>query len=332
MKLQVETSIMTADSIKAYLKKAYGLEGDLSCTFFKQGVNDTYRVSHDKQVLYYRLYKQNLRNQSMIESELAYIDLLHREGIKVSRPIKCKKGTWIHRVDSPEGTRYGVLFDEAPGIRQDQSNEEVAKQLGELVGCMHKLTDASKISFNRPPIGEGDLIDLPLKYLEAGLGSQNSDYRSLYEIGKSLRGYLNRLPKEESAYGLCHGDLHTGNMHLDPHGRLTLFDFDCCGYGWRAYDLSVYKWMQNMRRNEHNAAEVDGRVEAFIRAYQSIRPLKEWELEAIDVFVLLRHFWVVGLHGQISRNVGSFFMDDGYFTHKVNLIKDLYQELQERII
>jgi len=40
-------------------------------------------------------------------------------------------------------------------------------------------------------------------------------------------------------YGLCQGDLHTGNARFDMHGRLTLFDFDSFGYGWRAIDIGV---------------------------------------------------------------------------------------------
>ena len=27
-----------------------------------------------------------------------------------------------------------------------------------------------------------------------------------------------------------------------PELGLTLFDFDCCGMGWRAVDLAVYRW------------------------------------------------------------------------------------------
>jgi len=40
-------------------------------------------------------------------------------------------------------------------------------------------------------------------------------------------------------WGFCHSDFHGGNARLDSDGLCRIFDFDCCGPGWRAYDLAV---------------------------------------------------------------------------------------------
>jgi thiamine kinase-like enzyme len=37
--------------------------------------------------------------------------------------------------------------------------------------------------------------------------------------------------------GFCHGDFHGGNA-CQKDGSFTFYDFDCCGWGYRAYDLA----------------------------------------------------------------------------------------------
>jgi Ser/Thr protein kinase RdoA (MazF antagonist) len=69
-------------------------------------------------------------------------------------------------------------------------------------------------------------------------------------------------------WGACHGDLFRGNRHATEDGTLTLFDFDECGMGYRAYDLAVYLW--TMRRE--NVPEL---FEPFRRGYCEVRT--EWQ-------------------------------------------------------
>jgi len=52
-------------------------------------------------------------------------------------------------------------------------------------------------------------------------------------------------------FGFCHGDLHGGNAAFDGD-TITMFDFDCCGVGWRAYDIAVYRWLLDMRSTTSN--------------------------------------------------------------------------------
>ena len=50
---------------------------------------------------------------------------------------------------------------------------------------------------------------------------------------------MERLPISALQPGFCHGDASGGNAHIS--GRtITFFDFDCCGCGFRAYDVAVY--------------------------------------------------------------------------------------------
>ena len=72
---------------------------------------------------------------------------------------------------------------------------------------------------------------------------------------------------------MCHGDLHTGNARFDKDGRLTLFDFDSCGYGWRAIDIGVYHvsydWID---LSDRTRLEKDRFWEAFVDGYDAGAP------------------------------------------------------------
>jgi Ser/Thr protein kinase RdoA (MazF antagonist) len=52
-----------------------------------------------------------------------------------------------------------------------------------------------------------------------------------------------RSSREDLEVGSCHGDLHGWNAHIDQNMALTVYDFDCCGVGWRAYDIAVFRWI-----------------------------------------------------------------------------------------
>lgn len=69
-------------------------------------------------------------------------------------------------------------------------------------------------------------------------------------------------------YGICVGDVHSGNAHFTKNNEPTLFDFDQCGYGWRAFDIA--KFLHVAIRQKINVAVIN----SFIEGYQTIRFLE----------------------------------------------------------
>src|SRR5207253_3151224 len=105
-----------------------------------------------------------------------------------------------------------------------------------------------------------------------------------------LRGRFACLPIEALEMGICHGDLHGGNACLGPDGRLTFFDFDCCGVGYRAYEVAVFRWAAEFF---HPDQKGEARWGAFLRAYTARRTLAELDLAAVPLFVAARQFWLM---------------------------------------
>jgi Ser/Thr protein kinase RdoA (MazF antagonist) len=72
------------------------------------------------------------------------------------------------------------------------------------------------------------------------------------------------LPRKKPEYGNCHGDHHGYNVNIDKNGTMTVFDFDCYGYGWRAYDISVFLWNRSFDWSRTATAKRTRRWNAFL--------------------------------------------------------------------
>ena len=78
-----------------------------------------------------------------------------------------------------------------------------------------------------------------------------------------------KLPLSVPEYGICVGDIHPGNAHFTAENQPTLFDFDQCGYGWRAFDIAKF-FHTAIRQNIDKEAIVK-----FVEGYEAIRKLSQ---------------------------------------------------------
>lgn len=105
-------------------------------------------------------------------------------------------------------------------------------------------------------------------------------------------------------YGVCVGDLHLDNAHFTNKNQPTLFDFDQCGYGWRAFDITKFIQVTLWRKIDEKV------IKCFINGYQTIRQLSTAELASILVFTKMAHIWVMGINCQVAGEVVPY----GHFT------------------
>jgi Ser/Thr protein kinase RdoA (MazF antagonist) len=76
------------------------------------------------------------------------------------------------------------------------------------------------------------------------------DIDFLEEVAKNTKKKLASFTLEKPQYGVCHGDIYSGNIRVDTNNNPILFDFDFCGNGWRAYDISMYAFPFGMGCDE----------------------------------------------------------------------------------
>jgi Ser/Thr protein kinase RdoA (MazF antagonist) len=75
------------------------------------------------------------------------------------------------------------------------------------------------------------------------------DWAFLQTYAERFYQTLSDWPPSVLDWGFCHADLHGYHAHVDADGKMTFFDFDCCGPGFRAYDLAVFRWVSRLKES-----------------------------------------------------------------------------------
>ena len=127
--------------------------------------------------------------------------------------------------------------------------------------------------------------------------------------------------------GFCHGDFH-GRNACQKDGSFTFYDFDCCGWGYRAYDLAVFPWAFAIRQSATERIEAMGR--AFLKGYARRRRVGVIDVDAIPVFVAIRQIWLTGLHIGFGDRFGWGWINDDYFDLQLKVLRDWEKNALDR--
>ena len=327
----VHKSTLSGQALADRVLSKYTLPVPISCKFLRQGVNDTYVVAAGSSTYYLRVYRYGWRTKAEIEAELDMLTYLQRRHLPVSSPIKRKDGSVLTRIEAPEGVRYAVLFTNAPGRQMDMDNKQ-SGAYGELAGKIHLSLDKTPEDARRFHLDLSHLVDEPLAKIAPFLKHRSGDLDYLRKAGGELKAAIAELlPKAKPEYGYCHGDHHGWNVNIDKDGALSLYDFDCSGYGWRAYDLAVFLWNRTFDWSAKGKSKRTRRWNAFLSGYAKVRTLSPQELRATEIFVPIRHLWLVGFHAQDAETGPRGWLDDGFFDREIGFIKRCIEALQDLV-
>jgi Ser/Thr protein kinase RdoA (MazF antagonist) len=188
---------------------------------------------------------------------------------------------------------------------------------------MHNKLDALSHSLKRWRLDEKTFLDIPMEIL-ASYSTFNKQVDLPFLKGVVLE--LKRLIQEKDRqwkWGLCHGDIFTGNIHRNSDGSLTIFDFDFCGYGWRAYDVAPFLGNFSGGIQAKSIDERKRRLENFLRGYEYGGSLTDNEVDAIyRVFVPFRRIFNMGYLYYVLQNVWGNRLRNEQITQDLRLLKD----------
>ena len=298
----VQRSLLSAAALAERVLVGYELVGMPTCHFWRRSINDLYLVEAGGTKLVLRIAPANWRSLEQVAAEIDLLRYLQQKQIAVPGPIRHRDGTYIQTLHAPEGPRYAVLFTFVPGVPPDPT-EGQAHRFGQAIAHLHTVTDgypADREGFRFEP---GDMVDEPLARLGPLFAEHEDDLAYLWDIADGLKRAAGRLPREAPAYGLCHGDVNTGNFHLCGDDEWALLDFEYFGYGWRVFDVATFT---NNQIHQLGRTERTRRiVEAFLEGYGSVRTLSQAELEALPAFVVLRQIWLMGIGARNLPTMGT---------------------------
>ena len=336
------TSIFNNAALDQQVLSRYDLPQPAHCAFFRQGLNDTYVVearrpegfSHQGLVKsskqnppglphYLRIYRHNWRTRPQIEAEIAVLNELAQAGLPVSAPVPQRDGRFLTPIPAAEGTRYAVLFTAAPGQLHLNPTRKQSHTLGQVTAQMHTVFDGLPANYTRFEMDVAYFVERPFTNIQHIFGHLPQQMAILSQASQTLSTHLSTLPNSD--IGLCHGDLHTGNAHFAGN-KPTLFDFDCLGYGHRAYDLATFYWSRLLF--EPNESQQQACWQAFLAGYEAERPLHPSTVALIPIFTLARQLWVMGIHtDHVTAHYGRSWLNDKYVQKHFGFLQKLWAEL-----
>lgn len=128
------------------------------------------------------------------------------------------------------------------------------------------------------------------------------------------------LPRDLPCFGICSGDINPSNFHIDTDTGVYLFDFDQCGYGWRAFEIG--KFFASVLNYTHR----DQLMNAFVAGYTAVRKLSEEEERAINPFTRVALIWVMAIHVYNVDLIGYQYLDRAFWKRNLDRLHEAATE------
>lgn len=294
----------------------YAISPVVSCKFWTRGLSDVYLVQTETRPYILRVSHHHWRTRSDIDFELELLAFFRDRRLPVAYPLETRDGELMVPLTAPEGERYVALFVHAEGeVPVGDVNVNQSHLLGETLARIHRTARLFRCRHHREPLSLEFLFDRSYAAIAPFFEDRPQDRQYLEDAIASSKDSLQDLPQDDPHWTICWGDPHSGNAHFTPDGRVTLFDFDQCAYGWRAFDVA--KFLHIALRTG-----ISRRVrDAFLDGYESVSPLDDAEVTAFQPLMQAAHFWswAIALN---NTSLDSYCrLDDSYFTQRLQQLK-----------
>jgi len=312
--LPVAYSVIEPDSVAAVLADAYRWGPHVQAQLLWHGVNDTYLVisSSGKQVV--RVYRAGWRSPDEIIYELELLSHLSARGVAVAAPSRTRDDRLVHMLPAPEGERQVAVFAYVEGRPMSWANRRHSFLAGRLAAEVHRGSDNFTSRRHRPPLDLDQLIDQPLAAVNPFLSHRPGDAEALAHCAAQLRTRADQAIRGGLEWGVCHGDFGASNIHIIDGRSASVFDFDLCGAGWRAWDF-VAAWAMT---HHERCPEI---WESFVRGYTEIRPINASDLAAVPLFHAMSRLWSLGAHAQNAGYRGSWRLSDSFLDTYITFLR-----------
>lgn len=247
------------------------------------GHNDTYAVDADGIRFAFRVYGQDkswIRGAGDLRFELDLLTHLRAERAPVSFPIELRSGDTLGVSQSSAGNRYFALYSWCPGRTIDTKDLTLpeAARLGAALASIHVGADSFRSPHSRYLLDEQTLLTRSLQRMRPRLDRACPDDASFIESCAAQAGdRLRVFDPGPAGWGVIHGDPQVLNCHFTDDGAVRFFDFDHCGFGWRAYDIA-YCLRHTNAAGERRGEEIRS---ALVDGYNSVRPMSQAEYQML---------------------------------------------------
>jgi len=313
----------------------WGLTG-ANLDVLKHRENTVFKVTAaDGRCFVLRVHRRGNNSDADVHSELTWMRALRNDGIATPAVIPAENGDLFVRVGEGSESRQcdllewlpGTLFNDLGRVEKGMRDEfcDRYEQLGRLAARVHIQSESwqKPVGFERRSWDEEGLLgDQPVMgpFLEHPALTREQK-REIVKARLVLREFLKKFGKTAENYGLIHADFLPENI-LVHDGKLTLIDFDDCGFGWYLFEMATSLFPQI------NQPFFDDLVAAYAKGYRSERELSDADLEALPAFLMIRGFTYLGwLHTRGQNLKYADRMAEEIIAGLLRFIPELMQEL-----
>lgn len=244
-----------------------------------------------------RISRPGYHTPEELRAELEWMECLGRDtDLSLRVPIADGDGRFIQNVKE---ICCGVMFTYMEGTPlEDQSPEKLPiwfERLGEITAVLHTHARSWDEARRLPRFHWNYETTL-------GTGAIWGDWRKVSSLTPQMSAILEQADRvihrrlmeygmTRENYGLIHGDLRGSNILIDGE-RMSVIDFDDCGYGWYIQDLAA---SLSFIETEQYVGEL---IRAWLIGYQKKARLSRRDKDMIDTFLVMRRIqllaWTAG--------------------------------------
>jgi Ser/Thr protein kinase RdoA (MazF antagonist) len=263
--------------------------------------NATYRVAATDGQQYVLRVTSNHHDEAALHAEMTWlVSMRAHPDVHTPRPVAAMDGRLLTSASAPalDEPRRCALFGWMEGAHPLEERMMAADfaRLGAAVAGLHRASAAFRPppGFSRPRWFDLDCLHPERSPLHAGILDHLGQYfpavavRRFDELVLEGRALVGELGLDPRHHGLVHGDLHAGNelFHADFVGFI---DFEDLSWGYFVHDIASALFASLDR------AAYPALVEAFITAYDRVRPLPVDATHQLLLFQVLRGVFLTSL-------------------------------------
>ncbi|WP_408894039.1 phosphotransferase [Paenibacillus taichungensis] len=287
-------SVLNPKYLEFVLSDQYDIGSWEECLFWLRGLNDTYRIRTSFGMYILRVYRTEI-TEADVQYELSLLSQL--KGIlgssahtDIGEYIEKKDHTGYTVLEAAEGKRVAVMFRYIEGTENNLEDEQSCYTFGQSAAELHKAMNQVVLEQPRYELDTKFLIDEPLERIINYIGEKNEASSFLHTFARELKERIGVASKLGLDKGLCHGDMHGNNNAFQQGNQFSHYDFEWAAKGWRAYDLAQVK-----ARKRQSGEQKEVLWNALMAGYRSVRSFSTEDEQAVDLFIIARRFWVMGL-------------------------------------
>ena len=307
---------LAASSVRQAVLLQYDLAETTHCKFYARGLHDNYLLESQQRKFILRVYRNDWRTEEAIHFELDLLRFLSDRGGSVAYPINTQSGASCFSIATATGQRFAALFPYADGQAPGGAlSVEESLLLGHAVAQIHSASNDFSSAHARPHLDLAFLVDASIEAIAPFVDTPYLAY--LKQLQTRLHQSLPNIPHGEGRYGICIGDVNPTNFHINEQKQITVFDFDQCGYGYRAFEIGKFISSIHLFDKKQELAK------AFVEGYQQVRTLSQAELSALPYYEMVGVIWVMAITASNAEFIGHKWVEKAYWERKLSLLQEL---------